>query len=373
MRIAYLYDCVFPYKIGGIERRVWELARRLVQRGHEVHLFGMKFWEGSGTIEQERVIIHGLCPVPPLYVGGRRAIRPALLYGLRLFHPLLRGRFDLIDAQQFPFFHCFSAKICSVLKKTPLVITWHEVWGDYWYQYLGGWGFFGKSIERGSAHLTRNMVAVSPVTARDLRSLAFNHEITVIPNGIDISHINTIPPSPPSSDIIFAGRFIREKNVDLVIAAVDLIRTGIPDVRAVIVGNGPEQGKLHGLVQDLGLEKNVSFTGFLENPDALFALMKSSKVFVFPSIREGFGMAALEAMACGLPVVTVDHPQNATMDLVSADTGMIAACSAKDIALKVQETLSSAGQNKEKCRISAAAYDWERIVSLTERYYEHVY
>lgn len=372
MRIAFLYDCVYPYKIGGVERRVWELARRLVKRGHEVHLFGMKFWEGPGTIGREGVVIHGICPVPPLYPGGRRAILPAVTYSLHLLVPLLRERFDLIDAQEFPFFHCFFAKISSVLKRTPLVITWHEVWGNYWYRYLGGWGFFGQLVEWGTAHLSRNMVTVSPSTARDLRSLGYRHGITTIPNGIDCSHIDAVSPSPHISDIIFAGRFIKEKNVDLIIAAVDILRTGIPDIRAVIVGDGPEKDVLHRLVRDRHLEKNVTFTGFFDNPDDVTAHMKASKVFVSPSVREGFGMAALEAMACGLPVVTVDHPQNAVMDLVTPETGIIASLSPGSLSEAIRTCLQERAQFSKGCRLKANDYDWERVVDRTERYYASV-
>ena len=56
----------------------------------------------------------------------------------------MKERFDIIDCQQFPYFSCFSAKFLSTLKKIPLMITWHEVWGDYWYEYLGWKGFVGK-------------------------------------------------------------------------------------------------------------------------------------------------------------------------------------------------------------------------------------
>ena len=372
MKIAYLYDCVYPFKVGGVERRVWELARRLTKRGHEVHHFGMKFWEGAGTIEREGVIIHGVCPVHPLYSGNRRAIRPAVTYALHLYGPLFRGCFDVIDAQQFPYLPCFPAKVSSVLKKTPLVITWHEVWGDYWNQYLPGWGFSGRLAEWGVAHLSRNMVAVSPSTARDLCSLGYRHEITIIPNGIDCGHIDAVPPSPMISDIIFAGRFIKEKHVDMVIAAVDILRTEISDIRAVIVGDGPEKDALHQMVSRLHLENHVTFTGFFDNPDDVTALMKSSKVFVIPSVREGFGMAALEAMACGLPVVTVDHPQNATVDLVTPETGIIASLSPKSFSDAIRTCLQGRAQFNRGCRMRARNYDWESVVDRTERYYASV-
>jgi glycosyltransferase involved in cell wall biosynthesis len=372
VRIAYLYDCVYPYQIGGIERRVWELSKRLSERGHEVHLFGMQFWDEKSVLEKDGVFLHGVCPARVLYSGGRRKVAPAVSYACRLFAPLLFEKFDLIDAQAFPYLHCFPAKVSSVIRKTPLVITWHEVWGEYWYRYLGRWGFIGRSIEWGVSRLSRNIIAVSPSTARDLLSLGLGNGITVIPNGIDCRHIGTIPPASLVSDIIFAGRFIPEKNVDMVIAAVDILRREIPDIRAVIVGDGPQKDSLHTKVHDRGLEKHVTFTGFLDNPDSVISLMKASKVFVFPSVREGFGMAALEAMACGLPVVTVDHPGNATTDLVTPETGIITSLSPESLADAVRTCLQDHGRFRDACRAKAGGSDWESVVDQAERYYASV-
>ncbi len=50
---------------------------------------------------------------------------------------LFKQNLDIIDCNQFPYLHCFPSKLISQLKSIPLVITWHEFWGDYWYQYLG--------------------------------------------------------------------------------------------------------------------------------------------------------------------------------------------------------------------------------------------
>ena len=75
------------------------------------------------------------------------------------FHPFFKERFDIIDCQQFPYFSCFSVKFVSIVKKIPLVITWHEVWGDYWYEYLGWKGFVGKTTERLVARLTSENVS----------------------------------------------------------------------------------------------------------------------------------------------------------------------------------------------------------------------
>jgi hypothetical protein len=82
MKIAFVYDVIYPYIKGGVERRVWELAVRLSQKGHEVHIFGMKYWEGDDLRIQKGVILHGICPAQPLYAGGRRTIREAIFFSI---------------------------------------------------------------------------------------------------------------------------------------------------------------------------------------------------------------------------------------------------------------------------------------------------
>ncbi|MEI8331862.1 MAG: glycosyltransferase [Methanomicrobiales archaeon] len=96
-------------------------------------------------------------------------------------------------------------------KKTLLVITWHEVWGDYCFTYLGFAGVFGKFIEWLASRLTSAMVAVSATTANDLMTLNCQKNVRIIQNGVDLKRIDTILPHQEVSDIIFAGRLIREK------------------------------------------------------------------------------------------------------------------------------------------------------------------
>jgi glycosyltransferase involved in cell wall biosynthesis len=366
MKIAYVYDAVYPWVKGGAEKRIYELSRRLATRGHEVHCYGMKWWPGEEAMLNDGVHLHGICRPMPLYAGERRSMKQAAYFAARAL--AIDADCDVIDCQNFPYSSCFSARLLCSLKGGEFFITWHEVWGDYWYEYLGRKGIFGQLIEKAAARLAENNISVSERTRTDLERLGVRG-IQVVPNGIDWQEIEKVKASERMSDLIYVGRLVRHKNVDLLIRAVEFVRRQIPDVRVIIIGDGPEMDSLKALVGEFGLEKNVEFTGFLEKYNDALALLKSSKVFVSPSTREGFGMAALEANACGLPVVTVNNRMNAVCDLVTAETGITCEPSEVALAEAAIQVLERINRMREPCITQARRYDWEEICDRVERIY----
>jgi glycosyltransferase involved in cell wall biosynthesis len=313
-------DAIYPYNVGGADKRLWELARKLAENSkHEVHIYGMKWWQGPDTIVTNNVHLHGVCKVRELYnEDGVRSIKEALIFSLKVLPPLLKADYDVIDCNQFPYLPCFSGKIASIIKRKPLVITWLEVWDTYWRSYLGNiGGSFGRMIERLTMRLPDGIVAISQKTRIDLikRGKVRSERIDVIPVGIDLERIVKIAPARESTDVLFAGRLIHEKRVDLLLNAIAVAKKEIPTITCAIIGDGPERGLLEHLAVKLGVEENVSFTGFVDQ-DGLTAYMKASKVFVLPSIREGFGLVIVEANACGLPVISIRHDMSAVRELV---------------------------------------------------------
>ena len=312
-------DAIYPYNMGGADKRLWELARKLAEHGeHEVHIYGMKWWQGDDNLITDNVYLHGVCKVRELYdKKGVRSVKEALIYSLKVLPALLQADYDVIDCNQFPFFPCFAGKVASVVKRKPLVITWLEVWDDYWREYLGSMrGGVGRVVERLTMHLPDGIVAVSNKTRDDLiRCHVKPEHIDVIPVGIDLERILMIAPASSRTDVLFAGRLINEKRVDLLLSAIAIARTKIPEIQCAIIGDGPERESLEDLASKLGLSENVTFTGFVDQ-DGLTALMKSSKVLVLPSVREGFGLVIIEANACKLPVVSIRHEMSAVRELV---------------------------------------------------------
>lgn len=383
MKIAFVYDAVYPWVKGGAEMRIHELGKRLSIRGHEVHIFGVKWWEGKDTFEYEGMTLHGVCKARNLYVNGRRSISEAIIFAAKLFPELRKENFDLIDVSVFPYFSCFTVKAVSILEKVPLVFTWHEVWDDYWYEYLGRAGIFGQLVEKAVSKLSDNNIAVSNWTKDRLELLGVPGEkITVIPNGIDFKKICESEPdwgNPPVNleskiyDITFAGRLIKEKNVDLLIKAVALLKADFPYIRCCIVGDGPEKAALVELAKRTGVYENVEFAGFQEY-GALIGKIKASKVFVLPSSREGFGIVVIEAFACGVPVVTVRAKYNAAQGLVEDGVdGFIVGLEEREIAKAVVKMIGNTSGNKKASEAAlkkAENYDWKEIVKNVQLMFE---
>jgi glycosyltransferase involved in cell wall biosynthesis len=369
MRIAYVYDAVYPYVFGGVERRVWEISRRLVERGHEVHIYGMHFWEGERTIIKDGVILHGICRSFSFYRKGKRRILPAILFGITVFFALVRERFDMVDCQQFPYTSAFAAAMSSRISGSPLTITWHEVWGDYWYEYLGRLGLVGKALERITARFRAYTIAVSETTRAGLTSLISDRDITIIPNGINLAEIDAILPAETKSDILFVGRLIREKHVNVLVDAVGLIRKTNPALQCLVIGDGPERMNLEEKVNSLNLTDNITFTGFFKHSEDIIAHMKSSRVFVLPSTREGFGISTLEALAVGLPIVTVNHPKNASRVFARDGCGLLSSLDVDELTEKIQAILSAGEDQRSQCRMRSRKYDWDEITNMIENYY----
>jgi len=370
MKIAYVYDNVYPYYVGGIEKRIWEIGRRLSQKGHDVHWYCMKYWDGNDVINKDGIWLHGVCPPKPLFSNGRRSIKEAIYFARKVFGPLRKENFDIIEPQNFPYFPIFSAKASSFLKTSKLIVTWHEVWDTYWYDYLGRIGFCGLIVERFAAQSSGRMIAVSELTKNSLLRIGLQNKIIkLIPNGVSYSSIKNVTKVKETTDVIFAGRLIKEKGVHILIEAIGILNQMKPDIRCLIIGNGPEKEELYELVAKKELHNNIKFKGFLENFNSLIAYMKSSKAFVLPSKREGFGIVAIEANACGIPVITTNHPQNAAKDLIIKNkNGFLFDMTPEDLAVKIFQAINRYDWSK-KCQDHALKYDWNRVAEQVENYY----
>ncbi|MHB8362430.1 MAG: glycosyltransferase, partial [Patescibacteria group bacterium] len=113
-------------------------------------------------------------------------------------------------------------------------------------------------------------------------------------------------------DLCYAGRLLDFKNVDKIIELVKYAKTNNVNLKAVIIGDGPDAKRLKDKAKGL----DIKFTGFIENNNEVFKYIKRSKIFMMLSQREGFSIVTIEALALGLPVICFKSEDNAAVDLI---------------------------------------------------------
>jgi glycosyltransferase involved in cell wall biosynthesis len=376
MRIAYVYDSAYPFTKGGGERRIYEIAKRLSQRGHEVSILCMKCWDGPARLHRDGLSYRSVSPrMNSYHSSGRRSIFQAFGFGASAWRMLAHGRYDIIDCGQWPYFHFFPAKAYSALRHTPFIVTWYEVWKDHWFDYLGKPGVIGMLAEKAFSRFPDRIVAISEKTQTDLLSLGVRQErMTLIPNGVDFRHIQSVLPGPTKTDLAYCGRLKNHKNVHLLIEAVAILKRFHPSISAVIIGDGPESAALRNLAVRLGVASNITFTGALDNFSDVVGWLKASKVFVNPSTQEGGGSITLfEANACGLPVIAVRDKDGIDPRLFRKEgNACMVEMDAEQIARQAEELLSSPASLKagaDASRDFAAQYDWDNAASQYEQLY----
>jgi glycosyltransferase involved in cell wall biosynthesis len=364
--IALVCDVIHPYSHGGRELRYRELLPRLAEHA-EVNVYTMHWWDGPSVYRNDGVTYHAISRLLPLYTNERRSIWQAMYFGLASLR-LLRRHFDALEADHIPYFQVFVLRLVATLKRKPLTVTWHEVWSrSYWCEYLGWAGWIAWSIERLAMRLPDRIIAASPQTAQRLReTLGERTPITTIPNGIDLSEISTAYPGVETSDLVVVGRLLKHKRVDMILDLIELLHANGIHATCRVIGDGPERSALEEQARTLGIAHAVEFLHDINEQKELYALVKAARVFVSLSVREGFGISVLEAIACGVPVITTSAPDNLAQNLVARySRGVVTEPALRAIAAAVQDLLSEPDVRAISGRYTdswVAEYDWGAIV-----------
>jgi glycosyltransferase involved in cell wall biosynthesis len=331
MRICVVYDCLYPYTIGGGERWYRNLAERLAAEGHEVTYLTLRQWGRGEPLDlDERVHVITAGPRMALYTtSGRRRILPPLVFGIGVLVHLLRHgrRYDVVHACAFPYFSLLAAALVRRVKGFRLEVDWFEVWSrSYWLDYLGGLGGrVGAIVQRLCARVPQRAFCFSELHAERLREEGLRGSVTVL-RGLYVERAEpTANTSVAASDadvthrpeptVLFAGRLIAEKQATLGVAAIALAIERVPRLRGEFLGDGPERAALERAIAEHGLQQRVRAPGFADS-DTVDAEMRSAMCMLLPSRREGYGMVVVEAAARGTPSVVVAGEDNAATELI---------------------------------------------------------
>src|SRR5215208_3048922 len=283
MRICLVYDCLYPYTVGGAERWYRNLALRLRDAGHDVTYLTLRQWDGE-LDDLHGIDVRVVGPQMALYTGDRRRILPPLVFGAGVLWELLRRgrRFDVVHTASFPYFSLLAAAAARALGRYRIVCDWHEAWSrEYWRSYLGRvGGWVGWTVQALCARVRQHAFCFSELHAARVREAGLRGEITVLKGEFEGS---LQPPEPNEADplVVFAGRLIPEKRAPAVAPAVALAAERIAGLRGLVFGDGPERDavllSLHGTP--------VQAPGFAASEDVHSAL-RSALCMLLPSRRE---------------------------------------------------------------------------------------
>jgi glycosyltransferase involved in cell wall biosynthesis len=197
-----------------------------------------------------------------------------------------------------------------------------------------------------------------------------NDKYLVLPMGISLPKLSSTKLNQEAINILFIGRLVKIKGVDVLIKAINNLGTLGQNVNLIIAGDGPLNAQLNDLTRRLGLTNKVQFTGFVSGATKQ-ELFKNAAIVVIPSIRdergyeEGLPVAALEAMSYGK--VLIATRTGSLPELIDNKNGMLvepnddkALCDTIKFALKSQSSWPSISHS---ARLTAGNYSWSKISS----------
>ncbi len=280
---------------GGAEVHLRELLTRCVQAGDEVSLVVSR--------------PHG-APAAEVFDGVRvvRAgtdLTAAWAVPAAARRLLDTERFDVLvdDVNKIP----FRAPRWSTI---PVVALFHHLFGCQFFRTVDparATALWLLERRIGRVYRGTPAIAVSASTKAELVQLGLQpDDVTVVENGLDHAIYRPGAPAAPRAPFVaVVSRLVNYKRVDVAIRAAALLRQTHPDLRWRIAGDGPARAGLEALARRLAAP--VEFLGAV-SVAAKVALLQQAAVFVAPSAKEGFGLAVVEAAACGAPVVLSDVP-----------------------------------------------------------------
>ena len=298
-KIAFVSDVAYPWVRGGMETTHY-LEMKELARNNDVYCFCMRFEGMKEEFFKDGIhyVTAGKASSAELYTEkGTRSISLARRFASALPKALGPYRFDLVYANSFPYLHLKAVKAYCRANSSRLALDVAEVWDlKRWKDYLGRVkGIAAYHYARNALKGADAYIANSSSTAKDLESAGIpKDKITVLSPVIDLK---TMPkPAKKQPVVIYAGRLIKEKRLDLWIDAVVKAHRLNPGVNGLIVGLGPEE---------TGIKKMINRYPFIKmrkpysSKARLYNAMGKSIAMLNMSEREGLSVITIESAALG--------------------------------------------------------------------------
>jgi glycosyltransferase involved in cell wall biosynthesis len=376
LKILLLYDCIYPESLGGVEHRNYHLAKALADRRHQVTVAG---WCQNAYQPFPGVQVLPMAFRTKLYnQAGQRSALTSLKFAAATLS-LNLNQFDIIETANIPYIHLIPLAVRCAIARKPLVVSWYEYWGHYWREYKGVLTApLYRGVEWLCAQIGKEVNASSSLTAERLQNHRLNSsKVRIIPCGVWLEQIQAATQKPKlnSPPLLYAGRLMKEKRIDLLLEAVQKIRLQQEEFTLSIVGDGPDRHRLEALTEQLGISKRVVFLGRLPTIDDVWYQLACAKIAIQPSSREGFGLFPLEAMALGIPVIYCESTENAISSLVRDGVeGICTSPNADALASAIEKLLNDRElwtRLSENSKKRAENYDWSKIAQQIEVFFDY--
>jgi glycosyltransferase involved in cell wall biosynthesis len=353
MKVALVCDWYHP-RIGGIELHLQDLARRLMADGHDV--VAITPTPGATDVDGVRV----------RRIDARRAPH----FGFMYTKSGVRALGDALAAEHVDVAHCHVSIISPAAlggaleaerRRIPLLLTFHSVVPQT--QTLAR----AARVILGARGWRARFSAVSERVADGVRPIAAGRAMAILPNGIDVDYWRTKVPLQRGSriELVSVMRLNPKKRPLALVGLVQRVNamlTGAARLRLRIVGDGPQRLRLERLIARNHLGDSIELLGH-QTREQIRELFAESDVFVLPTVRESFGLAALEARCAGLPVVAM--AASGVAEIVHHGREGLLAHSDAELAIHVA-TLARDPLRRhaiaEHNRGTTPPYDWSQLI-----------
>jgi len=309
-----------------------------------------------------------------------RSLGAQIIFLSRIFLQTLQkvgSDFDIVEGTNYPTY--FFAWLLGIVRRKPIIFWYPDVFRGHWVENIGPAGLLGEIVESIVLMLPgAQYIAISHATKEKLVKWGVSaNKIKVIYCGVDAEEIKSIAsPEKKKYDISLVSRLVSYKRVIDAVEALSLIVKKMPKASMVIVGQGPERSNIEKRARELDLEENVKLVGHVPAHKDVLKTIAESRVFCFPTAAEGFGIAAIEAAALGIPSVVSDIPVLLEVTKNGCGGQVFKLGDANDLAKQTIELLTDTNLYRKKAQAAktlAKAYYWENIASQTEKIYENLH
>ena len=357
--------------IGGLELATYHIANELTKKSNEVHIITPYPDSNQDTtpIHIHRYPIHTYPDEPKIR---------SFLHGIMFFQKTLRLikeiNPDIIHAQ-------------NITNSIPAYIAWKRYHIPYTICIHGNLELMGPFLpaflKRFWPKLPHIKAASQIIALTNEMAARFEKELgrkpTVIPNGVDLDRFypaeNNEKKKSVSPVILTLSRIDNKKGLEYAIESMTKIHAKFPTAKLMIVGDGEYRSELEKLVEINMLSATVEFTGLIPNSEVP-AYLRNADIFLLPSLYEGLPLTLLEAMACGLPVIST--PVSISPEIIATwkNGYVIPFKSPNAISESVIDLLSNPDKRREfglnSFKAANETLAWEKVAKQYAELYQHI-